>query len=113
MWLVALLHEIPQEIGDFSILINSGLEKKKALVLNFLSSLTFLLGMLLVFGLDTQIDISFLIPIAAGNFIYIAASDLIPEIKEHPKISQAGYHLLALSFGLILLLLPYLFKHHH
>jgi zinc and cadmium transporter len=113
MWLIAILHEIPQEIGDFSILINSGLDKKKALTLNFLSSLTFLLGMLLVFGLNTQIDISFLIPIAAGNFIYIAASDLIPEIKEHPKISQAAYHLLALSLGLILLLIPYLYEHKH
>lgn len=101
MWFVALLHEIPQEIGDFSILINSEFDKKKALTLNFLSSLTFLMGMLIVFGLNTQIDISFLIPFAAGNFIYIAASDLIPEIKEHPKIIQAGYHLLALTFGLV------------
>lgn len=112
MWLVALLHEIPQEIGDFAILINSGLDKKRALMLNFLSSLTFLLGMLLVFGLNTQLDVSLLIPFAAGNFIYIAASDLIPEIKEHPIAKQAIYHLLALIFGLGLLLLPQIFEHH-
>jgi zinc and cadmium transporter len=106
MWLIALLHEIPQEIGDFAILLDSGWDKKKALIFNFLSSLTFPLGMLLVYGLNTQIDVSLLIPFAAGNFIYIAASDLIPEIKRHPKIKQAILHLLAFAFGLGLLLLP-------
>jgi zinc and cadmium transporter len=112
MWLVALLHEIPQEIGDFAILLDSGWEKKKALLLNFLSSLTFPLGMLLVYGLNTQIDVSVLIPFAAGNFIYIAASDLIPEIKEHPKIKQAFLHLTSFAIGLGLLLISELFHHH-
>lgn len=87
MWFIALLHEIPQEIGDFAILIGSSLEKKKALVLNVLSSLTFLLGMLLVFGLNTQLDISFLILFVVGNFIYIAASlkKLLTHIEKSEK----------------------------
>lgn len=106
MWLIALLHEIPQEIGDFSILLDSGWNKKKALIYNFLTSLTFLLGMLIVYGLNTRFDVSLLIPFAAGNFIYIAASDLIPEIKVHPKLSQALLHLLAFALGLGLLLIP-------
>lgn len=112
MWFISLLHEIPQEIGNFAILINSGFEKKKALVLNFLSSLTFLLGMLLVFGINTHLEISLLIPFTAGNFIYIAASDLIPEIKSHPRATQASFHLLFLIIGLGLLLTPYIFEHH-
>lgn len=116
MWLVALLHEIPQEIGDFAILLDSGWDKKKALMFNFFSSLTFPLAMLLIYGLNTQINVRGLIPFAAGNFIYIAASDLIPEIKEHPKLKQALLHLFAFAFAFafdlgILLLPEYL--HHH
>lgn len=113
MWVVALFHEIPQEIGDLAILLDSGFKRKAALILNFISSLTFPLAMLLVYGLRTEIDSSFLIPIAAGNFIYIAASDLIPEVKEHPKLSQAMGHLLAFTIGLILLYLPYLLGFSH
>lgn len=113
MWLVALLHEIPQEIGDYAILLHSGIDKKRALLLNFISSLTFPLAMFLVYGLNTQIDMSFLVPVAAGNFIYIAASDLIPEVKEHPKLLQALWHLLAFLGGLSLLIIPALMDVHH
>tara|TARA_R110001592_G_scaffold363372_2_gene686225 strand:+ start:102812 stop:103552 length:741 start_codon:yes stop_codon:yes gene_type:complete len=85
-WLVAAAHEIPQELGDFGVLIHGGWGKRKALIFNVLSALTFLLGGLLTYTLSFNIDVDFLIPFAAGNFIYIGASDLIPELKEHDNV---------------------------
>lgn len=79
--LVAAAHEIPQEIGDFAILIDGGWKKQQALVLNFLSALTILPGGLVAYYLSDWVNTGILLPFAAGNFIYIAASDLIPEIK--------------------------------
>ncbi len=77
------LHEIPQEIGDFGVLVHSGWEVKKALLFNFLSAITGFLGVFLVLLLSSEITglISFLIPFTAGNFIYVAGSDLLPELE--------------------------------
>ncbi|HEX5019014.1 MAG TPA: ZIP family metal transporter [Candidatus Binatia bacterium] len=74
-------HEVPQELGDFGILIHGGWKIGKALLYNFLSALTFLAGGLVAYGASFSFDVTFLLPFAAGNFIYIAATDLIPEIK--------------------------------
>ncbi len=82
-WLAAAAHEIPQELGDFGILIHGGWEKKTALLLNLLSASTFLIGGLTAYFLSRQIEVGFLIPVAAGNFIYIGATDLVPEFKNH------------------------------
>lgn len=106
MWFVAVLHEIPQEIGDYAILLNSGWRRRSALLYNFFASLTFLFGMVLIYFLDSAIEVSYLIPFTAGNFIYIAASDLIPEVKQHPKLKNAIMHLAFLIIGLMLLWLP-------
>lgn len=84
-WIAAAAHEIPQELGDFGILIHSGWNKKRALIFNLLSGLTFLAGGLIAYFVSAKADIAFLIPFAAGNFLYIGAVDLIPEFKE------AGY----------------------
>lgn len=77
-WLAAVAHEIPQELGDFGVLIDGGWSKRRALVFNVLSGLTFLVGGLVAYGLSFQMDVSWLIPFAAGNFLYIGASDLVP-----------------------------------
>ena len=69
-WLAALLHELPQELGDFGILVDSGWSKGKALMQNFMSALTFPIGGLFVYYLSNSINISLLIPFAAGNFLY-------------------------------------------
>ena len=73
------LHEIPQEIGDFAILLHAGYSKKKALVFNFVSALSAVVGLIIVFLLA---DVEGLTPVlsalAAGGFIYIAGSDLVP-----------------------------------
>jgi zinc and cadmium transporter len=104
-WLAAAAHEIPQELGDFGVLIHGGWEKSKALMFNVLSALTFLLGGLVAYAAAFTIDVSFLIPFAAGNFIYIGASDLIPEIKGHENLSANIQNFLAFTLGILLMLL--------
>lgn len=81
--LAIALHEIPQEIGDFAVLLHSGFSRKKALTFNLFVSLTCVVGGVLGFYLSQSIKAfsSYLIPVAAGGFIYISAADLIPELK--------------------------------
>lgn len=83
--IAVILHEIPQEIGDFGILIHAGFSKGKALLLNFASALLAVLGVVVTFLIGEKIAgiEAILVPIAAGGFIYIAASDLIPELHKH------------------------------
>jgi zinc and cadmium transporter len=79
-----LFHEIPQEIGDFGVLIHGGFKTKKALLYNFLTALFAIIGTIisLTIGSFTENLTVFLMPFAAGNFIYIACSDLIPELHK-------------------------------
>jgi zinc and cadmium transporter len=102
-WLVAAAHEVPQELGDFGVLIHGGLRKGRALLLNFVSALTFLAGSLAAYAASFRLDVAFLIPFAAGNFLYIAASDLVPEIKKHRGAGIDVVHFLAFAAGLLLL----------
>jgi len=104
-WLAAAAHEIPQELGDFGVLVHGGWEKRKALMFNVLSALSFLVGGLLAYVLSFNIDTSFLIPFAAGNFIYIGASDLVPEVKEHESLRVNIVNFIAFLAGLTLMLL--------
>jgi len=103
-WLAAAAHEVPQELGDFAVLVHGGWSKKRALVFNVLSGLTFLLGGLLTYGLSFHLDVSWLIPFAAGNFLYIGASDLVPEVNKQHNLKDNLVHLLAFVLGLALLL---------
>jgi zinc and cadmium transporter len=81
------LHEIPQELGDFGVLLHAGYKRKTALLLNFLISLTVIVGGIFGYFLVMHTDnlLAYLLPFAAGGFIYIAASDLIPEIKKQKE----------------------------
>ena len=82
-----LLHEIPQEIGDFGVLIYGGMTTRKALFYNFLSALTAVLGVSVGQLLLPIANVtSYILPFAAGGFIYISASDLIPEL--HKETNQ-------------------------
>jgi len=81
-WLAAAAHEVPQELGDFGVLIHGGYSRNKALLFNLLSGLTFLVGGMLAYAASFEIDVAFLVPFAAGNFIYIAASGLVPEVNK-------------------------------
>ncbi len=104
-WLAAAAHEIPQELGDFGVLIHGGWEKRKALIFNMLSALMFLVGGLFTYTMSFSFDVSFLIPFAAGNFLYIGASDLIPEVKEHGEPGINIQNSLAFISGLVLMLI--------
>lgn len=105
--IAVLLHEIPQEIGDFGVLIHAGLPKKKALLLNFLSGLVAIVGVLAVIIIGTRINdfVAYLIPLAAGGFIYIAAADLLPEVKHEEDTKQSLIQLVFLIVGILLMLL--------
>jgi len=103
-WLAAAAHEIPQELGDFGVLVHGGWSRKKALLFNLLSASTFLLGGLLTYALSFSDWIYFLIPFAAGNFIYIGASDLIPEVNKHESFLRNILHFCCFSIGILLLL---------
>lgn len=105
--LAVAVHEIPQEIGDFGVLIHGGFAKRKALILNFLSSITVIFGGIIGFFLSEKIgsSIVFLLPFAAGHFIYISAADLIPEIKHKESFKKSVVHLFAFLLGIGLMLL--------
>ena len=102
-WLGAVFHEIPQELGDFAAIVHGGWKKKKALLYNFFSSLTFLIGGLITYFISSKIDVSFLIPFAAGNFIYIGATDLIPEVNKHTILKNNIIHFLFFAIGILLM----------
>lgn len=104
-WLAAAAHEIPQELGDFAVLVHGGWSKSKALLYNFLSALTFLLGGVIAYTASHSFDVGFLIPFAAGNFLYIGAADLIPEIKKSYDVRTNVLHFIAFTLGLGLLLM--------
>jgi zinc and cadmium transporter len=103
-WLAAAAHEIPQELGDFGVLVHGGWSRKKALLLNLLSASTFLFGGLLTYLLSFSDWIYYLIPFAAGNFIYIGASDLIPEVNKHESFTHNILHFFCFCSGLLILL---------
>ena len=103
-----LLHEIPREFGDFGVLVHAGLEPKRALWMNALSGLGALLGAVLVLMLGSRIDgiANAVVAITAGNFVYIAAANLIPEIHHHhPRAESLGHALVLLAGVAVMLLL--------
>ena len=107
--LAIALHEIPQEIGDFGVLLYSGFSRKKALISNFLVALTAVFGGIIGYFLSFQIEhlTSYLLPFVAGGFIYISASDLMPEIRKETNLKKS---LLSFSIFLLGILLMYLMK---
>ncbi len=106
-----IFHEVPQEIADFGILLYSGFSKKKALFFNFLSALTAILGTILGLLLINKLHgfTQFIIPFAAGNFLYIAASNLLPELHNHCKLKDSLLHLLAIIVGIGIIVLVVLY----
>jgi len=105
--LAVALHEIPQEIGDYGILVYGGFKKIRALFLNFASAIAIIFGGISGFFLSERIEekIVFLLPFAAGTFIYVAASDLIPQIKNERNFKKSLIHFLVFLTGIGLMLL--------
>ncbi len=94
-----ILHEIPREFGGFAILVHAGFTRTKALLYNFLSGIAALLGLALAW-VGSNVGIAdFLIPFAAGNFIYIALADLVPELNKEQRAYQSTLQLFLLIAG--------------
>ncbi len=100
-----IAHEIPQEIGDFSVMIASGMRRSRVILWNVVSELGSLLGacMVLVLHQFSQNFVMVLVPISAGGFLYIALSDLVPELHNESRFRHSLYHIVLIGCGLILL----------
>ena len=100
-----IAHEIPQEIADFSILIYGGFSKSKALVYNFMTALTAVIGALAAYFYSSAIQNSsiFLTSFAVGGFVYIASTDLIPEIQKEKGLKKSFLQFVLMIFGILLI----------
>lgn len=100
--LAIIFHEIPQELSDFGVLIYGGFTKRKALFYNFISALTAIVGAIVAYfisGLALGFS-NFLLPLTAGGFIYIATSDLIPEIHKEKDLKRSTSAFIAFLLGI-------------
>lgn len=103
--LAVAAHELPQEIGDFGLLLHRGLSRTKVLAVNFFSALAALLGAILTYLVGESIEglLPALLSLAAGFFIYIALSDLIPEIHGEDRKDVAFWETVLLIFGVVVI----------
>jgi len=106
--LTVLMHELPQEIGDFGVLVHAGYTPRKALLFNFLSACSAFIGafIILIFNEAGNILSKAVLPFAAGGFIYLASADLIPELhtEKAPKRSFIQFMALLLGIGMLYLI---------
>ena len=103
--IAVILHEIPQEIGDFGLLLHAGFTRKAALVANFISALAAFLGLLIVVllrGASSSLT-GLIIPLAAGGFLYIAGSDLVPELHKTSDVRRSVIQFLSIILGFALM----------
>jgi len=102
-----ILHEIPQEISDFGVLLHGGYSKKKALFVNFLTALGAVLGVVvaLIIGASSETLVGYLVPFAAGAFIYIAGADLIPELHKEVGAKRSVMQFFVFLLGVAVMLL--------
>jgi zinc and cadmium transporter len=103
-----LFHEIPQELGDFSILVHSGLSVRKAVLLNLASAGAAVVGTvtaLLAGAVAGEAIVRLLLPVTAGGFVYIAAANLIPELQEDRRLPALAWQLLLMVLGIGLMAL--------
>ncbi len=108
--LAVVLHEIPQEIGNFGILVYGGYSPKKALLVNFASGLAGLLGAGVALAAGQAVDglANLLLPFTAGGFLYIAGSDLIPELnlRHSHTAAKSAWQLVMMALGVALMTIP-------
>lgn len=105
--LAVIFHEIPHELGNFFVLLYAGFTKTKALFFNFLSALFAILGTIgaLLIGAQVEQFAALMLPLAAGGFIYIAGSDLVPELNKEVQLSKSIVQMIAIGAGIGLMLL--------
>ena len=99
--IAVLLHEIPQEVGDFGVLLKGGFSRKKALIANFATALTAFIGAILALAFNAFIIgvVPIIVAIAVGGFIYIAGTDLIPELHKNPNPKESVLQLVFILIG--------------
>jgi len=99
------LHEIPQEVADFSILVYAGMSRLKAVLYNLLFGLTSVLGAILVFVFADSVEslVPILIALATGNFLYLAMADLVPELHHEQNPRKVWMQLVWVGLGILLL----------
>jgi len=105
--LMIIMHEIPQEIGDFGVLVYGGFSKFKALYCNFVIALTCVLGTIVGYFISVYIHnfSPFLLPFTAGGFIYIAACDLVPELHKQKDLKKSAASMFAFLCGILFIFL--------
>lgn len=103
--IAVFFHELPQEIGDFGVLVYGGFTRNKALLFNFLSALTSIVGVLIsnYFSMNIENFFGFLMAFAAGGFIYISASELIPEMQKETDFGRSLIQFVLFIFGIALI----------
>ncbi|MFH0952263.1 MAG: ZIP family metal transporter [Patescibacteria group bacterium] len=110
--IAVLLHEIPQEIGDFGVLIHAGYTKNKAIFYNFLTALTAIFGAVITLLIGSRVEAihQYIVPFTIGGFIYIATADLIPELKKETGLGKSSLQLASLILGIGVMSLLLLFE---
>jgi len=99
-----IAHEIPQELSDFGMLIKAGYSRNKALLVNFFAASTVVVGGLIAYFFVTSPEtIIPLIGFAAGNFLYLALSDLVPELHEHTSTKRTIIKFLIMILGIVII----------
>jgi len=111
--LAVALHEIPQEVGDYGVLIHAGFKSSRALVLNYAVALTVVLGGVVGYFSFFLLEniIPYLLPFAAGGFVYIAASDLMPEIRKEANLNKSMGTFVVFLLGILLMYSVKLINH--
>ncbi len=104
--LSVIIHEVPQEISDFGILIYAGFTKKKALFFNFLAAVSTIIGVIFTFWLGRSFEniTNYFLPFAAGGFIYLAGSDLIPHLNQEKSMGKNITQFFVIIIGLLMML---------
>lgn len=110
--LAVILHEIPQEVGDFGVLLKGGFSRAKALLINFITALTAIAGVIISLLLDSYITNAtvFLIAFSAGTFIYIAGSNLIPELHKDIEFNVSAFQTITFILGIGIMLILKFFE---
>jgi zinc and cadmium transporter len=111
--LAVAAHEIPQEVGDFAILLNSGFKRSKAFVFNVLASITTVIGALIAYFSfqQAQIAVPYVLAVAASSFIYIAVADLIPGLHKRVEFTETVRQMILIVAGILVIYLAHTTLH--
>jgi zinc and cadmium transporter len=106
--IAVISHELPQEVGDFAILLNSGYSKRRAFTLNLLSSLTAILGAIAAYLFLNIMEKAtpYIMAVAAASFLYIALADLVPGLSRPRTVAQIVRQSLLVAAGIATIVLP-------